>query len=128
MEFWESAILIVGGVWLVSYMSNRTVVNNLPTVSGSNTAYNPVSGISNQNNLTTATNMAGGQPTVIGEPLQPGQPPISPYGGNVPTALPPGSTIQGTVHNTLARRILPPGAYGVVPTKISNPVRGTLLI
>lgn len=70
MKFWEGAILVVGGIVLVKYMTGRSAaMSSLPVV-----------GVTNSSNLTTQTNLAGGQPTVWGEPLEPAVPPIIPPG------------------------------------------------
>lgn len=74
MEFWEGAILIVGGVWLVAHMAKRQN-QTAQTVIG--VASQGSQGTSNQSNLTTITNQAGGTPTIYGEPLEPLQAPIS---------------------------------------------------
>lgn len=75
MEFWESAILIVGGVWLVSYMAKQRQSAQTSVVG---TSILGSAGTSNTSNLTDITNTAGGYPTTYGEPLMPPQPPISP--------------------------------------------------
>jgi hypothetical protein len=59
LEFWEGAILVVGGLWLVSHMAKRQA----PVAAVNNT------GVSNASNLTTITNQAGGLPTIAGESL-----------------------------------------------------------
>jgi hypothetical protein len=69
MELWEGAILIIGGVWLVGYMTQKNAANQA-TLAQAN------SGISNGSNLTTITNQSGGYPTYAGEPLEAPQPPL----------------------------------------------------
>lgn len=73
MEFWEGAILVVGGVWLVKHMANRhrSALANVSAQSSLGSA-----GTSNASNLTNITNTAGGYPTIAGEPLDSPQPPI----------------------------------------------------
>jgi hypothetical protein len=81
MELWEGAILVVGGVILVGYMSqkNQAAVLGAQAAAAAATTVAP-GGTSNESNLTTITNTAGGQPTVYGEPLSPPQAPIIPGG------------------------------------------------
>jgi hypothetical protein len=80
MKLWEGAILVVGGIWLVSYMASKNAV--VQATAGAASAASSA-GVSNSSNLTTITNTAGGQPTVMGEPLEPPQAPITgtPYTG-----------------------------------------------
>jgi hypothetical protein len=73
MEFWEGAILVVGGVWLVSYMANRQTSS---TAQVYKTASTGSVGTTNASNLTNITNQAG-QTTVWGEPLEPPAPSIA---------------------------------------------------
>jgi hypothetical protein len=85
MELWEGAILVVGGIFLVGYMSRK---NALAAQSGAGslslaTTVTPA-GTSNASNLTNLTNTAGGYPTIMGEPLEPPQPPISPVKTSFP--------------------------------------------
>lgn len=82
MELWEGAILVVGGVFLVGYMSqkNQAAVLGAQSAAAAATTINPNTGTTNVSNLTNLTNTAGGQPTVMGEPLEPPQAPIMPGG------------------------------------------------
>jgi hypothetical protein len=134
MEFWEGAILVVGGVWLVSHMANKTNQQRFsggPTVIGANsTNWLGALGVSNASNLTNITNTAGGQPTVLGEPLQPMQPGVS-----VPGT--PARVIPFPVGQPIYRPVTPIARSGIIlggtsppvriPTTMSNPARLQLL-
>lgn len=70
MEFWEGALLVVGGVWLIGHMSRRSHHHPVNSVS----AY--INQVPEQN-LTNMTNEAGGGTSLTyGEPLLPAQPPL----------------------------------------------------
>ena len=93
MELWEGAVLIVGGVFLVSYMAKKAgaTPSNRPTVIGSNATALGSLGTTNMSNLTNITNTAAGQPTVYVEPLEPVMTPIiGPVSapGMVPSRMP----------------------------------------
>jgi hypothetical protein len=79
MEFWEGAVLVVGGVALVWYMTNRSKQMAQQVSVG---AASPASsaGVSNSSNLTTITNQQA-SPPVWGEPLEP---PAAPVSGAIP--------------------------------------------
>lgn len=90
MEFWEGAVLVVGGVLLVSYMAKKSGIPPAnPTGQSVKGTAQPGSSLmataplSNLTNLTNITNNAGGSPTRWGEPLEPPQYPI-----NLPVAGP----------------------------------------
>lgn len=80
MELWEAGILVVGGVFLVSYMAKKAGATPMkPGVSGATTGQATALGslgTTNMSNLTNITNTAAGQPTVYGEPLEPVMNPI----------------------------------------------------
>jgi hypothetical protein len=127
LELWEGAVLIVGGVWLVGYMSRRNGVG-LNTVGAPSTTVNS-SGTSNPSNLTTITNQAGGDPTTWGEPLLPAQP--QPLTGKICPAW--GCGGPGSVASTPAVRGIPArpvgiqsGILGGTVTPYRAPVRGTM--
>ena len=69
MEMWEGAVLVVGGVALVWYMTNRSKQMAGMQIGAASAASN--AGVTNASNLTTITNQAGGVPTVAGESLEP---------------------------------------------------------
>jgi hypothetical protein len=96
MELWEGAILIVGGIWLVGYMSTRN--QQLAAATAAATA-----GTSNVSNLTTVTNQAGGTPAVAGESLTPPQPPPLPVnnGSNVIIGTKPIAPVSPVLTNRL---------------------------
>jgi hypothetical protein len=133
MEFWEGAVLVVGGVWLVSHMANRASTARMtagPTVIGANsTSWLGALGTSNASNLTNITNTAGGQPTVIGEPLEPVQTPVTIPG--TPARIIPFPTPQ-----PIYMPISPVARSGVIvagpvaariPTAIQSPARMQML-
>lgn len=109
MEFWEGAILIVGGVWLVSHMARKNRQAQ-QTIIGTSTL--GASGTSNESNLTNLTNTAGGTPTIYGEPLQAPNPPLAypvrspmivaptPYSRATPI-LRPGQFVSGSPVHTM---------------------------
>ena len=78
MELWEGAILLVGGLVLVQYMTNRNSQVQSTIAAGAANTITPggTMGTTNQSNLTNLTNTAGGTPTTAGEPLEPAQPPL----------------------------------------------------
>lgn len=106
MEFWEGAILVVGGVWLVSYMANRNK-QAAQTVAG--TSILGSAGTSNQSNLTNLTNTAGGVPTIAGESLVPFQP-----------------SVAGGTQGPFLVASLPPSTPTTVPTPVA--VIGTPIV
>jgi hypothetical protein len=127
MELWEGAILAVGGIFLVGYMSqkNQAAVLAGQSALAAATTVTPA-GTSNSSNLTNITNSAGGQPTVIGEPLEPPQAPIFPGGVVGPNTTGGGSgsvlpipTPRGTIAQP-ARGFLGGGS-----TMVPSPVNST---
>jgi hypothetical protein len=125
MELWEGAILAVGGIFLVGYMSqkNQAALLGAQSAAASATTVTPA-GTSNTSNLTNITNQAGGQPTVIGEPLEPPQAPIFPG-----AVVGPGTT--GAGGGSVQPLPVPPTAQmpanPVVPRgTIAQPARGFL--
>jgi hypothetical protein len=131
MQMWEGAILVVGGVWLVSHMASKTNQQRLeggPTVIGANsTNWLGALGVSNVSNLTNITNQAGGQPTVIGEPLQPVQ-------GTVRVPGVPARIIPFPSPQPIFTPVTPVAKSGVivsggvtVPPRIASPARLQLL-
>lgn len=67
MEWWEGAIVIVGGIWLIGRVSRHSPthpVNSVPLSLNGGTAR----GL----NPTTATNMDGSDTLIAGEPFNPG--------------------------------------------------------
>lgn len=68
MQLWEGAILVVGGVFLVSYMAKNKA--SAVSAAGTSTAATSTTGLTNTSNLTNQTNQAGGYPTVAGESLE----------------------------------------------------------
>jgi hypothetical protein len=129
MEFWEGAILVVGGVWLVSHMANKANMGAPgPSVIGANsTNWLGALGVSNASNLTNITNQAGGQPTVIGEPLQPVQ-------GTVRVPGVPARIIPFPSPQPIFTPVTPVAKSGVivtggvtVPPRIASPARLQLL-
>jgi hypothetical protein len=95
MELWEGAALIIGGVWLVGYMSRKNAAQTPMQASvGAPVVAVPLGGTTNQSNLTTVTNQAGGAGTTWGEPLEPPKPnPITgvinpAWGANPPRIAP----------------------------------------
>jgi len=93
MEFWEGAILVVGGVWLVGHMSRRSAAHplnqNQPTYSAVPT-------------LAQSTNTAGTSSLVAGESLT--QPTGSQLVKSGPVSLPASGT-------PVARPIYKAGQY-----------------
>jgi hypothetical protein len=71
MEFWEGAILVVGGIWLIGKLSRQSPnhpVNAIPlSVSASGNSLNP----------TLSTNTDGSSSLVVGEPFGPGATPTT---------------------------------------------------
>jgi hypothetical protein len=91
MEFWEGAVLVVGGLWLVNYMSHnsRHGANPLPNAN--------LGG--NQSGLTQMTNTAGASSLVVGEPLAAPQPTVVSNAvmlQSPTTAAPVSSPLHGT--------------------------------
>lgn len=78
MEFWEGAVLIVGGVWLVGKMTKRPVFGAAPSIT-SKVVATP--------GLTTLTNTAGTPHLVAGEPLTPAGPMIPSHAVTVSTPV-----------------------------------------
>lgn len=74
MEFWEVAILAVGGVWLVGRMSRASASSPLNMSLASKAAVGTVGPKGN----TVATNTDGSSTLVAGEPLTPPGPSIMP--------------------------------------------------
>ena len=70
MEWWEGAILVVGGVWLIGRISRQSP--NHPV----NSVAQAVAVSQTQQNLTTMTNTSGSVAVVAGEPLTGGSEPI----------------------------------------------------
>jgi phosphopantothenoylcysteine synthetase/decarboxylase len=81
MEMWEGAVLVVGGVALVWYMTNRSKQMAGMQIGAASAASN--AGVTNASNLTTITNQAGGVPTVAGESLLPVSATAMPIRGTV---------------------------------------------
>lgn len=111
MQLWEGAILVVGGVFLVSYMAKKnaaTMAAGKPSVAGTAAAgvsAVPSMGMSNLSNLTTITNQAGGNPTRVGEQLVPMNPPINvPFSG--PYSVSPYPIAQPIVAPVIAHPVL----------------------
>jgi hypothetical protein len=65
MEFWEGAVLVVGGIWLVGHMSAKSAVGQSASI-----VKKPTVQVGN----TTLTNTAGTSSLVAGEPLTPAGP------------------------------------------------------
>ena len=76
MEFWEGAVLLVGGVWLVGHMSRRSASHPINSVATAIQASRYTS------NLTNSTNMAGSTSLIAGESL-------TPQGPKLPTSSQP---------------------------------------
>ena len=116
MEFWEGAILVVGGVWLVAHMASK---QNRTTQSVIGTSTLGAVGTTNASNLTNLTNQAGGQPTIWGEPLQPIQPPVvGPYTVSAQPVLTP-------MRQPIYAPITPISKTGVLiqgPTPVARPI------
>jgi hypothetical protein len=118
MELWEGAILAVGGIALVYYMANKNTAVQATLASGAG------AGLSNASNLTTITNTAGGAPTVMGEPLEPPQPPLT--NQSVVPTVPPNAPASkfGTPVGGQPPRYLPginPTAnMGVTPATVNS--------
>lgn len=72
MEFWEGAILVIGGIWLVGRMSRASKSSPLNSVSVSASALGTVGPQGN----TVATNTDGSSSLIAGEPLTPSAPQI----------------------------------------------------
>jgi hypothetical protein len=109
MEFWEGAILVVGGLWLVGRMSRASA--SMPPVL-SKAAAGTVTPTGN----TTATNTDGSSVLVAGEPLSGSAPalvasnqpiiqnsympaiktPLTPVGSSFPTKTAPITLFGGT--------------------------------
>ncbi len=70
MEFWEGAILVVGGVWLVGRMARASSTHPLNTIPKSMSALGTVGPKGN----TVATNTDGSTNLIPGEPLTPQAP------------------------------------------------------
>lgn len=95
MELWEGAVLLVGGVVLVAYMTRQNAAvqaSSSAALAGAVTA--TPAGTTNASNLTNMTNQAGGYPTIMGEPLTPPQPSISPVPVSVARSMP--APVRGT--------------------------------
>jgi len=107
MEFWEGAILIVGGLWLVGRMSRNSTTSPLNKVVASVSAIGTVGPTGN----TASTNQAGNTSLIAGEPLTPAGPPITI------------NTLIGSSPVTLAPVVSPylPRQVGVKP--IAAPVK-----
>ena len=69
MEFWEGAVLIAGGIWLVGRMHRRQTMS-FPSGGGYTTFVNRVAG------PTSATNTDGSNSLVAGETLSSGSLPM----------------------------------------------------
>jgi hypothetical protein len=72
MEFWEGAVLIVGGLWLVGRMSRASAtspINKVPVTASSIGTVGP------QGN-TVSTSTDGSTALIAGEPLTPMAPPL----------------------------------------------------
>jgi hypothetical protein len=110
LELWEGAILAVGGIALVYYMANKNQAVQATLASGAG------AGLSNASNLTTITNTAGGAPTVMGEPLEPPQPPLTTQ-SIVPT-VPPNAPAKTGFGGQPARY----QPLGLTPATVSNGV------
>jgi hypothetical protein len=74
VKFWEAAILIVGGVWLVGRMARASSSSPLNKIVPSVSALGTVGPAGN----TVATNQAGTSSLIAGEPLTPAGPSIMP--------------------------------------------------
>jgi hypothetical protein len=117
MEFWEGAILVVGGIYLVGRMSRRTNPITLPIIgtsipgTGAQAATGSVGFLGN----TVSTNTDGSSALIAGEPLTPAAGPIAPV-------------IQAP-HNVLPITSLPvrtPVASAPSPASIAPVTHGTV--
>lgn len=72
MEFWEGAILALGGIWLVGHMARKSANSPINNIASSISAVGAVSSAGN----TISTNTDGSSSLVAGEPLSGGAPTI----------------------------------------------------
>lgn len=70
MEFWEGALLVVGGIWLIGRISRNSP--NHPV----NSVASAIALSGTQQNLTNMTNTSGSVAVVAGEPLTGGNEPL----------------------------------------------------
>jgi hypothetical protein len=116
LELWEGAILVVGGIALVGYMSKKNLAMRQTGVAAINAATTVTpAGTSNESNLTTITNQAGGYPAILGESLTPPTPPL--LGNSSP------GFVSAPARGTIARPASSPVAPTTVRTVPIAPVR-----
>jgi hypothetical protein len=101
MEFWEGAVLIVGGLWLVGRMSRASATHPLNAKPASISALGTVGPQGN----TVATNTDGSTSLIAGEPLTPMAPPLS-IAKQVNVNAPSTPVVRSPIvaHNNLAPR------------------------
>lgn len=124
MEFWEGALVVVGGIWLIGRMSRRP---QGPVYTAAPMMVSPSNDPSGGLNPTLATNTAGDSSLTVGEPL--GQPatPLRPT--RTPVSTRPCSTCYGNFPRPVAigGGGNPTPFRGMVPTVPrfgTTPIRG----
>lgn len=125
MEFWEGAVLVAGGVILVAYFTK-----NKQTAAAAGVAAQTATGsagTTNASNLTNITNMAGGYPTIAGEPLEPPQPPVgAPQVPVTVSTTPVPTPIKNSPVFGNVPRACPAWGCGANPPRVSSPIGRTV--
>lgn len=106
MEFWEGALLVVGGIWLIGRVSRNSANHPINSVA------NAVAVSKTQQNLTTMTNTSGSIAVVAGEPLTGGPEPM-------PVAVPKFNILAAQRPVTAQPVISSLTANGFVPRPVS---------
>lgn len=131
MEFWEGAILVVGGIWLVGRMSRQSASH--PANVAAPYMVSPSNDPSGGLDPTLATNTAGDSSITVGEPigqpttpLRPTRTPVTPRPcttcyGNFPRPV----AVGGGGHPTPVRVSAPVMSHPTIGSKTAVPHFGT---